>query len=540
MVERVSIQSLILIALCLFVCAVNAETSLVSYNFDSDVMESGPDTYQVFRHINSKVEISERYAKGGYASAHLLDEPGDRDFVEFQGYFEEQKSGFLRCHFAFLITSVNSVFHVGLVGKDRYQLSPEGLNFWLTFDNAWLKHKSDSIPKKIFQPSAYVWYTVDATLDLNRGYYNLLISDESGKVQAQLDEQPFAAGAGLSYSLREFSFVGDLTGLSETDFYLDDFTIFSSRALPKMELKAPGRRKYFVDMWDEYQRQSTGRLKCIAAKSLQDFGIYSAEYERLVRNKKWDLLVKLIQSQGFEGGDLALQGEPDLIAIAFWGKACRALIENDFIEAKKYIKKSLSLKSTAYMYRLTELLVDSASKEGFYEVASKLDVLSREKNDMRNQIAMAMIAFHAGNYSAADLAIGDAAFSDLESFRKMSLEELRRLTAGDASWESKVEQYYFAALWQKNYSQAYLIAENMLQILTRINVLSYSWLERKGDAAFFQEDYRGALAAYEKAIKSGQDNDEVLLKIADIYHIQGDFNGEKVVREKIYKNFTYH
>lgn len=537
MAKRISIQSLVLIILCMCVNGVKAETTLVSYNFDADVLESGPDTYQIFRHKNSKAEISESYARTGYASAHLLDEPNDHDFVEFQGYFAEQKSGFINCHFSFLITNTNTIFHMALVGKDRYALSPLGLNFWLTYDNGWLKHKSDGIPKKIFQPSTYVWYTVDATLDLSKGLYNLRITDESGRVQTQLENQLFASGISASYSLQEFSFVGDLKDLASTDVYLDDFKISSSHTFLQTQLKAPGRKKYFVEMWDDYHKQLVGRLKCIAVKNIEDFGIYNDEYGRLVKNNKLDVLMKLAQLQDGIGNGIAIPDDPDLIAVTFWANACHALNEKDFSKAMAYINKAIAAKPNAYMYQLTELLIDSANDVDFYDLSARLDVLSHEKDDMRNQIAMAMMAFHAKKYSAADLAVGTTAFEDMDKFRKMPLVDLRQLLNTHSKWGA-VEQYYFAALWQQSYAQAYTVAEDMLTIFKKANIASYVWLERRGDAAFFEGDYRNALAAYDEVIKANQNSDGVLLKTADIYHIQGDAIKERVIREKIYRNFS--
>jgi hypothetical protein len=558
MVARIQIQSVVAVALLLGSVGSQAwaENTLASYNFDYDVLESGPDTYQIFRHENAKAEITSDYASGGYASAHLTDEPNDNDFVEFQGYFPEQVSGSVRFRFKFLIANQKNLFNVALVGKERYKLTPQGINFWLIYRDGWLRHTSDSIPKKLFQPNLYEWYALDALLDMNKGTYSLRIVRESGEAAVQLENQPFSTGVGEKTSLKEYSFVGDLEDAQAADFYIDDVSVATTNATELPNMVAPGRRKYFFEIWNDYHRELQAKLQCLPAIDLEDFGIYGREYASLATNGQLEILYQLIRSEPAIGKSDAWKSSADLSAIVDWTKACSALDEKQPAKAQTYIAQALAKKPSAYIYQLSSLIIDAANTPDASSLYNRAYGLPQRGNDVRNQIALAMIAFHTRQYrnasheqdiQAALAGLDKLTGRDLKQLQALGIhpvnndykDRLRRYMPDSweqyAKWMLVLEQQYYSYLWREAYKDAYALATRVTKKLVSHSVDPGIWRERQADGAFLSNDLETALDLYnQQAHKSAAS----LLKMADLYHMQGDLASEKSLRESIYRNFS--
>jgi len=75
---------------------------LVRYGFDDDAVETGPDTFAVFRAAHGRVASAPCFRHSGYRSVEIRDVPGNGDFSELQGYFPEQRTGHVFAHFALL------------------------------------------------------------------------------------------------------------------------------------------------------------------------------------------------------------------------------------------------------------------------------------------------------------------------------------------------------------------------------------------------------------------------------------------------------
>ena len=153
---------------------------LASYSFDDDVA-TGPDTFAVWqgaRHNprgRGHVRLSDAFHVSGHRSVEIKDVPGDGDFPELQGYFPMQSTGRLYFHFAFLTTDPRQELNVALAGPQFFKLEKDGIAFWLGTRDGRLVQYSDSIPKRLFVPEAFVWYTVDVTYDIPAGRYDLLV-----------------------------------------------------------------------------------------------------------------------------------------------------------------------------------------------------------------------------------------------------------------------------------------------------------------------------------------------------------------------------
>jgi hypothetical protein len=128
-------------------CMVQAET-LVSYSFDDEHIESGPDTFQIFERSRGTARLSPEFRYSGFYSVELRDVAGDNDFPELQGYFPVLDSGTLQVHFAFMTPEPLEPFNIALAGPAHFTLQPDGIGFWLKNRNGHFYHVSDSMPKR--------------------------------------------------------------------------------------------------------------------------------------------------------------------------------------------------------------------------------------------------------------------------------------------------------------------------------------------------------------------------------------------------------
>jgi hypothetical protein len=247
---------------------------LVRYSFDDGLTDTGPDTFAVFQNAKGHVRLSSEFRSSGYRSIELRDVAGDGDFPELQGYFPERKSGNLYFHFAMLIANPDQPLNVALAGPSHFSLTEDGIAFWLKTRAGMLYHVSDSIPKKLFRVEPFVWYAVDARLDLTRGTYDLTIRKEgAAEPVVALKEQPNSANAPGS-SVDKFSFVGSVfEDDSDVTFYVDDVTLGTDEKVTLGPFVAPGRRKLFIDRWRETRALMLKNPGCPPVLSFEDFGL---------------------------------------------------------------------------------------------------------------------------------------------------------------------------------------------------------------------------------------------------------------------------
>jgi hypothetical protein len=228
---------------------------LASYSFDDALVDTGPDTFAVFRNARGNVQLSTEFQVSGHRSVQIRDVAGDKDFPELQGYLPERRDGWLVIHFALLVADPKEELNVAFAGPGWFHLGKDGMAFWLTTKDGWLLHTSDSIAKRVLPLEPYTWYAVDVDYDVARGRYDLRITPEGAERPAvDLRDQPNASSQpGSAVSL--FSFVGSVfTDSSNVLYYLDDLWIGTSREAVLPPFVAPGRRKLFVDLLDPQLR----------------------------------------------------------------------------------------------------------------------------------------------------------------------------------------------------------------------------------------------------------------------------------------------
>lgn len=247
---------------------------LVRYSFDDGFTDTGPDTFAVFQNAKGHVRLSSEFRFSGYRSIELRDVAGDRDFPELQGYFPERKSGQLFVHFAMLVVNPEQSLNVALAGPSHFQLTENGIAFWLKTREGMLYHVSDSIPKKLFKLEAFVWYVVEARLDITRGTYDLTIrKEQTPEPLVALTDQPNSANAPGS-SVNMFSFVGSVfEDDSNVTYYVDDVSLGTDEKVTLGPFVAPGRRKLFIDRWRETRTLMLKNPGCPPALSFEDYGL---------------------------------------------------------------------------------------------------------------------------------------------------------------------------------------------------------------------------------------------------------------------------
>jgi hypothetical protein len=546
----------LLFACCGFALPASAG-ELASYNFDSDLLDSGPDTYQVFRKLQEKAKISQTFASSGYASAHLSDQAGDKEFVEFLSYFEEQRSGVIRFRASFLIVDGSTILNMALAGKDGFIASSSGIGFWLFYRDGWLRHVSDSIPKKAVMLNAMEWYTADAVIDLDNSLYHLRIIDEQGKTLFGAADQPMASGAAPQHSINMFSITGDIADLLPSDFYLDDLIITTDNNTKAKPFVAPGRRQFFVEQWQGIYRQVQGKLRCLPARDLEDFGIDVDTFSRLTDDGKLDLLFDMTRPDADLRRIRGWEETDELIAIAAWQQGCDALENGEVASARSLLERAAQLQPKAYIFQLNRLIAQ-AKKGNYPELSGQIWSLPHRASDIRSSLALAMLAFHAGDHESAASAASSQVRDALAHLKTSQVDGLRRLGVRQTNrdyiqemqrympqewkeslqWLVAIEQHYYAALWIGNSSEAYEIATAMTEKLRSHKIKPGIWIERQGDAAFFMGNTQLALQHYQSMGRPEQLGSSVKQKMSDAYHQLGNREEEKRLRELFYKGFA--
>jgi hypothetical protein len=224
---------------------------LAHYSFDDRLVDTGPDTFAVFRNARGNVQLSTDFQVSGHRSVEIRDVAGDGDFPELQGYLPERRDGWLVIHFALLVADPKEELNVSFAGPGWFNLGPNGHALWLTTRDGWLHHTTGKAAKPLLALEPYTWYAVDIDYDVTRGRYDLRVTAEgSAEPAVSLKDQPNASDhPGSIVSL--FSFVGSVYGdRSNVRFWLDDLWVGTSREAVLPPFVAPGRRKLFADRLD--------------------------------------------------------------------------------------------------------------------------------------------------------------------------------------------------------------------------------------------------------------------------------------------------
>ena len=557
MARRVQIQ-LVIVGLLLASQAaaqLNSSNILVSYSFDDGDLATGPDTFSVFAHAKGTVALSLTSHLSGYRSIEIRDVAGDGDFPELQGYFHRRDKGKLFLHFALMTAAPHEELNIALAGPEWFTLRKDGIGFWLKSQEGYLCQVSDSMPKKLFLLSPFVWYVVNVAYDIDRGTYDLAIDKEGQpKPIVSLSGQMNAPNQPGSV-VDKFSFIGDKgEDTSNATYYVDDVVVGTDEAVVQLPFVAPGRRKLFIDYWNESERRLRSRPGPLEVIELSDLGIRSREIQLLRDEGLWDLLLQLISGKKRRADiphDLSAESSRLLQAVGFWKDACEAMTKGEAKAALSGFEKADQLIPSGKIYGMDAVLALAALGE-WQEVDNRLGrIYSIWQGDLRFPVALAKIGLARQNLDEAEQWLREPAERVPDELGRSLL---RRLRSGEIdentlealrnrfpdNWTDRIrdvliaEEYFFVLLWKNQTSEAQQFAERMLARYQALGIPNSKWLERLGDALFLLDNFSGALERYDQSLKGDPRNTGVLVKLSDVYFRLGDLEGERLYREKIY------
>ena len=560
--RRRRLRILGLLVLLLAILAVPAGAAappfLVRYSFDDGLTATGPDTFTVFRNARGSVQLSTAFHVSGYHSLEIRDVAGDGNFPELQGFFPQRRDGRLFLHFALLVTNPKEELNIALAGPEWFYLRKDGIALWLIVKEGALRHVSDSIPKRLLSVKPFTWYGIDVDYDVARGRYDLAVTEEGTlKPVVALKDQPNASNqAGAAVDV--FSFIGDLTDKSNVVYYVDDVVLGSDPDLKRPKFVAPGRRKFFVDLFadqaSEFRklRQPGSPLSCPPLLSLSEAGLFPTDLLEARIGGRLDTLEALLapgHGTGFGASSIAASAPPKLQAVALWKTGCSELAKGQALDALKAFDVAAQESPEAEIIGLSRLLALTALKR-WPEVDDLLVVLhARWGDDPRYALASALIAAQKGELGEArawlDPAAGEALRREPPLGRlaggDWSDGVLAALRAGDPEgwkrWRSlgiAGEQSFHLAMLEGRTADARDYALQMAQRLAGVKAPTGAWLERAGDAAFARRELAEARQLYGQAKLNGAPETAVLLKLADVHYLLGDLAAEKALRETFY------
>lgn len=563
MARRVSFQSivrqsLILGALLLALAADSAWAAaappfLVRYSFDDGATATGPDTFTVFRNAKGSVQLSTAFHVSGYRSLEIRDVAGDHDFPELQGFFPERREGRLFLHFSLLTANPSQELNVALAGPARFELRKDGIALWLIVRDGYLRHVSDSIPKRLLAVKPFTWYGIDVDYDVARGRYDLRVAEEGNpKPAISLRDQPNAS-AQPGAAVNVFSFIGDLDDRSNVDYYVDDVVLGSDIDAKRPRFVAPGRRKFFVDTFAEQAslfkkiRQPGNPVSCPPLLELAEVGLSPRDLFEARVAGRLDTLEAFLAPGPSPRVDASTP--PKLRAVAFWKTGCYQMEQGKAGEALKAFDAAVRQSPEAPLYDLSRLLALTALKR-WPEVDDLLVSLhTRWTDDPRYALASALIAAQRGDLEAARAWLDPAAVEMLRREPPLgrlaggdwSEDVLAALRAGDPEgwkrWRALSlarEQHFHLAMLDGRTAEARDYALQMAQRLKAVKAPAGAWLERAGDAAFARRDLEEARQLYGQAKLGGAREVSILLKLADVHFLLGDLAAEKALREIFY------
>jgi len=489
---------------------------LVQYSFDDALLETGPDTFSVFQKAKGSVRLSTHHRFSGYRSIEIQDVAGDRDFPELQGYFQLRTRGKVFAHFALMTTNPADEFNIALAGPEWFALRKNGISFWLKTIDGYLCHYSDSIPKKLFAIRPFAWYAVNVTYDIDAGTYDLLIHEEGGQSPVvSLQRQPNAANQSGS-AVDKFSFIGDAgTDGSNVVYYVDDVVVGIDESVIQLPFVAPGRRKLFVDYWNDYHRARLAQPAPLPVTELSDLGLRPVDIQSLKAAGLWDLLRQAATGNPLIAIPPNVSADHQRIfrAIREWRAGNSALTARQPGAALAHFEEAGRLLPTGKIYAMSAVL-SLAALGRWQAVDTQLAQIYPDwRDDVRLPVAAAMIG------------IARQDFARVEQWLRAPVEKLG-VEAGD---ELIADQYFYVLLWNNEIPRAEQFARRMAERTPSI------WTERLGDTAFMSGDFGTALRRYEDSLNDAeQEPTRLLLKLSDVHYRLGDTDKERHYRELIY------
>lgn len=538
MADRISRQSLapaLLAGLLVAGTVQAAEPVRIRYSFDDGLAATGPDTFTVFRNAKGSVQLSTAFHVSGYHSIEIREVAGDGDFSELQGFFPERRDGRLFLHFALLTTDPRQEINVALAGPGWFSLREDGIALWFKIQDGVLRHVSDSIPKRLLDVKPFTWYGFDVDYDLARGRYDLRVTEEgSSNPVVSLRNQPNGSSQ-PGAAVNVFSFIGDLADRSNAVYYIDDFVLTSDGGVSASDRRpfvAPGRRKFFVDLFAEQAslfkrlRKPGSPLPCPMVLEWADLGLSSQDISALKAANRLDQLAALLDPAA-RAVDVDASAPAKLRAVARWKSGCKALEAGRAQEALAAFEEA------------SRQLSPQSSEAGIFDLSRALALVALKRwQDLDDLLALLHSRWHNDLRYALVSALAGAQSGDLAESRAWL--DPRAADAADAAEAPEAlrslvkEQRFHLAMFEGRTAEARDYALHMAQKLKAAKLPAGIWLEHAGDAAFARRDLDEARQLYGQAKLQGAREVSVLLKLADVHFLLGDLAAEKALRETFY------
>ncbi|MDH3285434.1 MAG: hypothetical protein OEQ13_11885, partial [Acidobacteriota bacterium] len=527
---------------------------LVRHDFEGDVA-TGPYTFTVFEHSSGSVALSELFRHSGSRSVEIRDVAGDGEFAELQGFFPHVKSGIATMRFALLVAEPRERLNVAFAGPSHFSMEADGIGFWLKARGGRFLHVTDRDESVIATIESFVWYEFEVLYDVGEGRYDLTVWRE-GEASPLVRLENVRNATGIAGSgLDRFSFIGDVPWEdgSNARFYVDDLLIATDSAAQQGPFVAPGRRMLFVDIWDHFQRELYRQPECPPYAGLADFGVDAVDRRRLQSAGLLTRLIELID--GCEPGVAATQEEVDedlrrrLDAAALWRQGCAAPPGCATPCAVELFVSASELVPEGKIYEMSAVLALASAAR--WDEADELfaSIHPRWQDDPRYPAIAATLGLARGDLEAAEEQL--AAAYDVEPvagerpiLRRLWSGELGRLLVDELKAEFPddwnvlleaalvLEQRYHVLLWQERYGEARSYAERWVVRSRKLGVETSRWMERAGDAAFYEGDHHAALEHYESMLDSRARRTAALLKLSDVHFMLGHHELERAYREK--------
>lgn len=515
----------------------------IAYDFDDALTATGPDTFQIFEHASGTVELSNIYRHSGNRSVKVTDAASSNDFPEMQGYFPVQSEGQLAFAFHMLVADTKEELNVALAGPAHFQLTKDGIAFWLIVRDGYFFHMSDGMPKRLGPAASFLWYGVRVDYDISRGTYRLEIRDEFNSQPPILVESAANAPNQPASAVNMFSFIGDLADNSNVDYYIDDVVLDVGRS-QGTSLVAPGRRKLFVEYWRDFQKLRREQPVCLPALSVADFGLSLQEIDAASRSTVLQL-ADLAPGDGRNEKQIVASKPAD--GVVLWHRGCFALANEHYDDATQLFERAAQLLPQSRLIALSKVL----SRAG----AGRWDAVDRELaliyptwwGDERWVAAQGMIALRRQDYPKAEDLL--APFNNDKAGRWLGAElttsELQQIRTelGTQWWavlrsRLLIEQRFYLYIWQNQLAEAAAFATAMRERLTAAKQSAGLWWEWEGNIHLLMNDPTRALDCYLSAfadnVMLGRSSTSVAMKLSDVYFVLGDARQEKRFREIVY------
>jgi hypothetical protein len=552
-----ALHRVLLLLTCLAVGApglADEDGILLRYDFEGVGPATGPYTLMVFEDSSGSVAVTTTYRYGGYRAVEIRDVAGDGNFAELQGYFPDITAGKLFAGFAFMTATPDETFNIALAGRSHFTMTRDGIGFWLTGERGTLHHVTGGEAIPLFALEVFTWYVVELVYDVDRGVYDLTVHQEGlDEPIVALTDRPNAVGQSGS-GLRMFSFIGDRPGIDRSDvrFYVDDIVVGTDSAISVPNFIAPGRRMLFVDIWDHYRARMLERPECPPVLNHADFDLSPVELQQLAELGLLETFDAL--ADGRETSSWKTIDDPQLRrllqAMALWGQGCR-LLRDQPQAALKIFDAAEARASQAKLYAMSRVLALAGAE--LWSEADELfmAIYADWHDDPRFPAVSAALGLARGNLEQTESWLVTSIERTPERLDHPAIRQLwsgridRQLVralresfeedwAGYVSTALTAEQRYYVLLWRQRYDEAALYASRMTELFRAMELPAGRWLERQGDALFYDADYEGARNSFETSLAEQGERTPLLLKLSDVHYKLGDPELERAYREKVY------